>query len=255
MGTNVQVCWEKFCRYWDVEPKLRTDGTRPLPPGRGRGRRPVRREHDRRRRDHGLHHGRLATSRCGDQRRHWTRCSHAGGPDVPIHVDGASGGFVAPFLQPDLEWDFRVPRVASINTSGHKYGLVYPGRRLDHLARRGAPARGPHLQGQLPRRRDADVRAELLKARRAGRRAVLQLPRLGHDGYQRVQQTCPGHRAPPVRRDRASWARSSCCPTDPTCRSSRSGCATTSPGTRCSTSPSGCGCAAGRCPPTRSPRT
>ena len=46
---------------------------------------------------------------------------------MPIHVDGASGGFIAPFLHPDLEWDFRVPRVASINTSGHKYGLVYPG--------------------------------------------------------------------------------------------------------------------------------
>jgi glutamate decarboxylase len=50
-----------------------------------------------------------------------------GGPDVPIHVDGASGGMIAPFLDPDLEWDFRLPRVASINTSGHKYGLVYPG--------------------------------------------------------------------------------------------------------------------------------
>src|SRR4029077_14975571 len=49
------------------------------------------------------------------------------GLDVPIHVDGASGGFVAPFLDPDLEWDFRVPRVRSINASGHKYGLVYPG--------------------------------------------------------------------------------------------------------------------------------
>jgi glutamate decarboxylase len=46
---------------------------------------------------------------------------------VPIHVDGASGAFVAPFLSPDLEWDFRVPRVQSINASGHKYGLVYPG--------------------------------------------------------------------------------------------------------------------------------
>lgn len=49
------------------------------------------------------------------------------GLDIPIHVDGASGGFVAPFLDPDLEWDFRVPRVQSINVSGHKYGLVYPG--------------------------------------------------------------------------------------------------------------------------------
>ena len=49
------------------------------------------------------------------------------GWEVPIHVDGASGGMVAPFLQPDLEWDFRLPLVKSINTSGHKYGLVYPG--------------------------------------------------------------------------------------------------------------------------------
>ena len=47
--------------------------------------------------------------------------------DIPIHVDGASGGFIAPFLYPDLEWDFRLEQVRSINVSGHKYGLVYPG--------------------------------------------------------------------------------------------------------------------------------
>jgi len=49
------------------------------------------------------------------------------GWDTPIHVDAASGGFIAPFLYPDLEWDFRLPLVKSINVSGHKYGLVYPG--------------------------------------------------------------------------------------------------------------------------------
>ncbi|KAL8365607.1 hypothetical protein RB595_004431 [Gaeumannomyces hyphopodioides] len=49
------------------------------------------------------------------------------GLDTPIHVDAASGGFVAPFVMPDLEWDFRCDRVVSINVSGHKYGLVYPG--------------------------------------------------------------------------------------------------------------------------------
>lgn len=49
------------------------------------------------------------------------------GLDTPIHVDAASGGFVAPFTVPDLEWDFRLERVVSINVSGHKYGLVYPG--------------------------------------------------------------------------------------------------------------------------------
>ena len=49
------------------------------------------------------------------------------GWDIPIHVDGASGGFIMPFLYPDLEWDFRLEQVRSINVSGHKYGLVYPG--------------------------------------------------------------------------------------------------------------------------------
>ena len=47
--------------------------------------------------------------------------------DCPIHVDAASGGFVAPFVKPELIWDFRLPKVVSINVSGHKYGLVYPG--------------------------------------------------------------------------------------------------------------------------------
>ena len=62
-----------------------------------------------------------------------------GGVDVPVHVDAASGGFVVPFLHPDLVWDFRLPRVVSINVSGHKYGLTYPGigfvvwRSAEHL--------------------------------------------------------------------------------------------------------------------------
>ena len=49
------------------------------------------------------------------------------GISVPIHVDGASGGFIAPFATPNLKWDFRIPRVVSINTSGHKFGLSYVG--------------------------------------------------------------------------------------------------------------------------------
>ena len=49
------------------------------------------------------------------------------GYDIPIHVDAASGGFILPFLQPELEWDFRLKWVYSISTSGHKFGLVYPG--------------------------------------------------------------------------------------------------------------------------------
>ena len=53
------------------------------------------------------------------------------GYETPIHVGAASGGFTAPFLYPDLEWDFCLPLVKSINVSGHKYGLVYP--ELDGL--------------------------------------------------------------------------------------------------------------------------
>ena len=49
------------------------------------------------------------------------------GWDLRMHIDAASGGFVAPFVWPELRWDFRLPTVASINVSGHKYGLVYPG--------------------------------------------------------------------------------------------------------------------------------
>lgn len=62
------------------------------------------------------------------------------GWDIPLHVDGASGGFVAPFARPDERWDFRLEQVASINASGHKYGQVYPGvgwlvfRHRDYLS-------------------------------------------------------------------------------------------------------------------------
>ncbi|MFZ0381438.1 MAG: glutamate decarboxylase [Solirubrobacteraceae bacterium] len=125
-GVNVQVCWEKFCRYWDVEPRL------------------VPMEGER------YHLGAAeAAAMCdentigvvavlgstfdGSYEPIAEICSAlddlaaSGGPDVPVHVDGASGGFIAPFVQPDLVWDFQLPRVQSINASGHKYGLVYPG--------------------------------------------------------------------------------------------------------------------------------
>src|SRR6188474_448039 len=126
MGINVQVCWEKFANYWDVEMRL------------------VPMEGDR----FNLS-AEEAVARCdentigvvavlgstydGSYEPVKEICDALDdlqartGLDVPVHVDGASGGFVAPFVDPDLEWDFRIPRVASINASGHKYGLVYPG--------------------------------------------------------------------------------------------------------------------------------
>jgi glutamate decarboxylase len=126
MGANVQVCWEKFCRYWEVEPRLvpLEGDTFHLTPDRAVAHcdentigvvailgstfdgsyEPVKEIAD-------------ALDDLESER----------GLHVPLHVDAASGGFVAPFLAPDLEWDFRIPRVQSINASGHKYGLVYPG--------------------------------------------------------------------------------------------------------------------------------
>jgi glutamate decarboxylase len=126
MGANVQVCWEKFCRYWDVEARIvPMDGERfHLDPADAVARCDA---------DtigvvailgstfDGSYEPIAAIAAALDE------LAAGGGPDVPIHVDGASGAMIAPFLDPDLQWDFRLPRVASINTSGHKYGLVYPG--------------------------------------------------------------------------------------------------------------------------------
>ena len=126
MGANVQVCWEKFCRYWEVEPRLvpmegetyhltaeravahcdeNTIGVVAILGSTFDGSyEPVKEISD-------------ALDTLESER----------GIHVPMHVDAASGGFVAPFLTPDLEWDFRIKRVQSINASGHKYGLVFPG--------------------------------------------------------------------------------------------------------------------------------
>ena len=112
------------------------------------------------------------------------------GWDIAMHVDGASGGFVAPFLHQDLEWDFRVPRVASINASGHKYGLVYPG--VGWVIWRD-PADLPedlifkvnYLGGEMP--------TFALNFSRPGAQVAAQyynFIRLGWEGYRHVQQTC-----------------------------------------------------------------
>ncbi len=112
------------------------------------------------------------------------------GLDIPIHVDGASGAFVAPFLQPDLVWDFRLPRVQSINTSGHKYGLVYPG--LGWVIWRDKAAVPEelvfdvsYLGGHMP--------TFGLNFSRPGAQVLLQyynFLRLGWQGYYQVQKTC-----------------------------------------------------------------
>jgi glutamate decarboxylase len=126
MGESVQVVWEKFARYFDVEPRY-------IPVEKGRyvlTPEDVARAVD----ENTIGVCAILGSTFTGEFEPVEEISEAldrvqaeQGWDIPIHVDAASGGFVAPFLYPHLRWDFRLPRVASINVSGHKYGLVYPG--------------------------------------------------------------------------------------------------------------------------------
>ena len=112
------------------------------------------------------------------------------GYDIPIHVDAASGGMIAPFIQPELEWDFQISRVHSISTSGHKYGLVYPGLGwVIWRERQWLPEDlifyVSYLGGDMP--------TFALNFSRPGAQVVLQFYmflRLGFEGYKKVQQAC-----------------------------------------------------------------
>jgi glutamate decarboxylase len=125
-GGNVQIVWKKFMRYFDVEPRIV-----PLKPGNYR----LTAEHLDKYVDENTIcvvaiAGQTFTGEDDDiQEIHdWLdEYEKKTGISIPMHIDGASGGFVNPFLYPDYEWDFRLPRVQSINASGHKYGLVPPG--------------------------------------------------------------------------------------------------------------------------------
>ena len=187
MGSNVQVVWEKFARYWEVEPRYvpmegdtyHLTGDRALPfldentigvvailgSTMDGSYEPV---------------AEIAAMLDDLQQRT--------GIDIPIHVDGASGGFIAPFLDPELEWDFRLERVVSIQTSGHKYGLVYPGvgwvlwRDKEQLPEELVFSVN-YLGGNMP--------TFNLNFSRPAAQVLLQyfmFLRLGRDGYRRVHQ-------------------------------------------------------------------
>ncbi|XP_064971960.1 glutamate decarboxylase-like [Musa acuminata AAA Group] len=125
-GANVQVCWEKFAKYFEVElkeVKLR-EGFYVMDPVKAVE------MVDENTICVAAILGSTLTGEFEDIKllNHLlTEKNRETGWSTPIHVDAASGGFVAPFLYPDLEWDFRLPLVKSINVSGHKYGLVYAG--------------------------------------------------------------------------------------------------------------------------------
>ncbi len=124
-GADVHVVWDKFCRYFDVEP-------RQVNLARGRstvGPEDLRPEIDENTIGVVAVVGTTFTGECDDVVGidEMLRELAGKGLEVPMHIDAASGGFVFPFSHPSFEWDFRLETVKSINTSGHKFGLVYPG--------------------------------------------------------------------------------------------------------------------------------
>ncbi len=125
-GGDVHVVWEKFCRYFDVEPRIV-----PLAPGKYTiGPEDVRPHVDENTIGVAAVLGTTFTGHKDDIvgiNDLLVQLRQERGLDVPLHVDAASGGFVWPFLYPDSAWDFRLEQVRSINVSGHKFGLVYPG--------------------------------------------------------------------------------------------------------------------------------
>jgi glutamate decarboxylase len=125
-GGDVHVVWEKFCRYFDVEPRIV-----PLQPGKYTiGPEDVEPHVDENTIGVAAVLGTTFTGHADDIRginKLLVEIKSQRGLDVPLHIDAASGGFVWPFLYPDSEWDFRLEQVRSINVSGHKFGLVYPG--------------------------------------------------------------------------------------------------------------------------------
>jgi glutamate decarboxylase len=187
MGVNVQVCWHKFARYWDVEQRLV-----PLEEGRyamdAAGAVALCDENT-----IGVV-GILGSTFTGEYEdiaaisAALDALERDTGLDIPIHVDAASGGFVAPFLQPDLLWDFRLERVKSINASGHKYGLAPLGvgwivwRSEEDLPEE-LVFRVNYLGGEMP--------TFAINFSRPGSQVVAQyynFLRLGREGYRRVQQ-------------------------------------------------------------------
>ncbi len=185
----VQICWHKFARYFDIE-------LREVPMEAGRL----------------LLTPEEVISRCDENTigvvptlgvtftLHYEpvkaisdaldKLEKETGLDIPIHVDGASGGFLAPFIHPDLEWDFRLPRVKSINASAHKFGLTPLGcgwiiwRDVEDLPKE-LIFDVNYLGGNMP--------TFALNFSRPGGQVVCQyynLLRLGREGYRKVHQAC-----------------------------------------------------------------
>lgn len=187
MSAAVQVVWEKFCNYWEIEPRYV----------------PVTPEHmvlDGFELEKYVDENTIGVVAILGQTytgayepveqiaEKLDEIQQSTGLDIRIHVDGASGAMVAPFCQPDLDWDFRIERVNSISTSGHKYGLVYPGVgwvvwRNKAVLPESIIFHVSYLGGDMP--------TLALNFSRPGAQVLLQyyqFLRLGREGYRAVQQ-------------------------------------------------------------------
>ncbi|WP_214096455.1 glutamate decarboxylase, partial [Candidatus Methylacidithermus pantelleriae] len=185
----VQVCWEKFCRYWEVE--LREIAMEP-------GKWVARPEEVLKRCDKNTI-GVVCTlgltftghyEPVEEVSAALARWEKEQGIEIPIHVDAASGGFVAPFIHPQLRWDFRNPKVVSINASGHKFGLAPLGlgwvlwREKSFLPRE-LTFSVRYLGGEVP--------TYGLTFSRPGSQVICQyyqFLRLGREGYRKILSEC-----------------------------------------------------------------
>jgi glutamate decarboxylase len=187
-GGDVHVVWEKFCRYFDVEPRII-----PLQPDKYViGPEDVEPHLDENTIGVAAVLGTTFTGHADDIvgiNDLLVGLKQERGLDVPMHVDAASGGFVWPFLYPDTEWDFRLPQVRSINVSGHKFGLVYPG--IGWLVFR--------EPGDLPDdlvfyenylgKRDATFTLNFSTGSSMVLAQYYNFVRFGHDGYRYIMET------------------------------------------------------------------
>ncbi|HTD08559.1 MAG TPA: glutamate decarboxylase [Solirubrobacteraceae bacterium] len=187
-GGDVHVVWEKFCRYFDVEPRIV-----PLKPDKYTiGAEDVEPHIDENTIGVAAVLGTTFTGHADDVKGindFLVSVKHERGLDVPLHVDAASGGFVWPFLYPESEWDFRLEQVRSINVSGHKFGLVYPGIGwLVFREKSDLPEDLVFYENYLGKR-DATFTLNFSTGSAMVLAQYYNFARLGHSGYRYVMET------------------------------------------------------------------
>jgi glutamate decarboxylase len=187
-GGDVHVVWEKFCRYFDVEPRIV-----PLKPEKYTiGTEDVEPHIDENTIGVAAVLGTTFTGHADDIagiNDYLVTLKHERGLDVPLHVDAASGGFVWPFLYPHSEWDFRLEQVRSINVSGHKFGLVYPGIGWLVFRESSDLAEDLVFYENYLGKRDATFTLNFSTGSAMVLAQYYNFARLGHDGYRYIMET------------------------------------------------------------------